>query len=53
MGIEVFEGNYLAIIQALKDGGSSMALVKPLILDALGFSSSFRKLLYSHTKRRW
>ena len=47
----VFEGDCLAIIQALKDGGSSMALVKPLILDTLGFSSSFRKLVYSHTKR--
>ena len=28
-----------------------MASVKPLILDTLGFSSSFRKLVYSHTKR--
>ena len=28
-----------------------MASVKPLILDTIGFSSSFRKLVYSHTKR--
>ena len=47
----VLEGDWLAIIQALKDGGSSMASVKPPILDALGFSCSFTKLLYSHTKR--
>lgn len=45
------EGDCLSIIQTLKDGGSSMAAVKPLILDALGISSSFRKLLYSRTKR--
>ena len=38
-------------MQALKDGGTSLALVKPLILDALSQSSSFTKLLYSHTKR--
>ena len=47
----VLEGDCLAIIQALKDGGSSVASVKPLILDALGFSCSFTKLLYSHTKK--
>ena len=47
----ILEGDCLAIRQALKDGGSSMASVKPLILDALWFFCSFTKLLYSHTKR--
>ena len=38
-------------MHALKEGGSNLASVKPLIVDVLGQSSSFTKLLYSHTKR--
>ena len=47
----VLEGDCQTVMQALKEGGSNLALVKPLILDALSQSSSFTKLLYSHTKR--
>ena len=47
----VLEGDCQTVMQALKEGGSNFASVKPLILDALSQSSSFTKSLYSHTKR--
>lgn len=39
------------IITALKAGGQTIALVEPLIQDALVLSGLYSKLLYSHCKR--
>ena len=51
INVAVLGGDCQAIMHASKEGGSNLVSVKPLILDALSQSSSFTKLLYSHTKR--
>ena len=47
----VLEGNSKLIIKFLKVGGNTIALVEPLIQDAIVFSNFYSKLLYSHCKR--
>ena len=41
----------LLIISALKAGGQTIALVEPLIPDALVWSSLYLKLQYSHSRK--
>ena len=43
----VLEGDSELIIESLKAGGNAIALVEPLIQDAIAFSNCYWKLLYS------
>ena len=47
----ILEGDSEQIINSLKGGGHSIALVEPLLHDAMVFSSCYAKLLYSHCRR--
>ena len=47
----VLNGDCQLIMKAPEEGGNTIASVKPLIMDSLGLTSSFNKLLYSHSKR--
>ena len=47
----VLEGDSELIMNALKSGSGTIALVQPLVQDAFIYSDSYIKLLYSHCRR--
>ena len=47
----ILEGDSELIMNSLKAGGGTIALVQPLIQDAIIFSNAYTKLLYSHCRR--
>ena len=47
----VLEGDSKLIMDSLKAAGETIALVEPLIKDAIIFSGLYTKLLYSHCRR--
>ena len=47
----ILEGDSEMIVNSLKTGRATMALVEPLIQDATHFSGLYTKLLYSHCRR--
>ena len=52
IGGVVLEGDSKLIINSLKAGGNTIALVEPLIQDAILFSNSYSELQYSHCRRK-
>ena len=47
----ILEGDSELIMNSLKAGGDTIALVQPLVQDAIIFSNFYTKLLYSHCRR--
>ena len=47
----ILEGDSKLIMNSLKSGGDTIASVQPLVQDAIIFSNSYTKLLYSHCRR--
>ena len=47
----ILEGDSELIMNSLKTGGDTIASVQPLVQDAIIFSNSYTKLLYSHCRR--
>ena len=47
----ILEGDSELIMNSLKAGGDTIASVQPLVQDAIIFSNSYTKLLYSHCRR--
>ena len=47
----ILEGDSELIMNSLKAGGDTIVSVQPLVQDAIIFSNSYTKLLYSHCRR--